>query len=105
MTTQFPFPPLIDPFDKPSHLTYAQAGRIWPGGKVSPHTVWRWASKGRNGIKLPSAPTKSGGVTTRDAIRWFFAAQQQLRQLPTAPKQQRLQLDPALEAECASAGI
>jgi len=96
--------PLIDPLDRDEHLTYAQAAKLWPGGAVSPHTVWRAASKGKGGIKLPTIPAGKGRVTSRDAIRWYFA-QLQRRTEPDATRSTRRQLDPALEAECQAAGI
>lgn len=101
MTTESP---LIDPLDRKSHLTYAQAGRLWPGGSVSPHTVWRAASKGKGGIRLPTIPAGKARVTSRDAIRWYFAQLQRLAE-PTATRSKRGPLDPALEAECQAAGI
>lgn len=102
MTTE---PPIIDPLDSEQHLTYAQAAKLWPGRKVSPHTVWRCASKGKRGIKLPTIPTGRGCVTTREAIRWFFAELQRARHEANTPRPRRRQLDPALEAECEAAGI
>ena len=102
MTTESP---LIDPLDRDEHLTYAQAAKLWPGGPVSPHTVWRAASKGKRGIKLPTIPAGKGSVTSRAAVRWFFAQIQQQTQEPAPARSHRRQIDPALEAECQAAGI
>ena len=103
MTIQSSPPPAIDPFDTENHLSYAQAGKAMPE-PVSPTSVWRYATKGKRGIKLPTIPTKSGPVTTRAAIRWWFARLQLADQQPTSPRSRR-QLDPELEAECEAAGI
>lgn len=98
--------PAIDPFDKQSHLTYAQAAKIWPGRKVSPHTVWRCASKGKREIKLPTIDTPDGARTTREAIRWFFTELQRVKQQQSIESRpRRRQLDPAIIAECEAAGI
>lgn len=104
MNSQTPEAPLIDPLDRDEHLSYAQAAKLWPNGPVSPHTVYRATVKGKRGVVLPTIPAGKTHVTTRDAIRWYFAQLQRKNQ-PLEPRSSRQQLDPALEAECQSAGI
>lgn len=101
MTTESP---LIDPLDRDEHLTYAQAGKLWPGGPVSPHTVYRATTKGKRGVVLPTIPAGKTHVTTREAIRWYFAQVQRSNE-PKPARSSRRELDPAIAAECEAAGI
>ena len=94
-------PPAIDPFDD-ELLTDAQVAKLL---KISPLSVWRYRAKGRHGVRLPSIPYGSRHVTTREAIRWFYAELQRRQQQPREHQPRRRHIDPALEAECEAAGV
>ncbi|MEO0514160.1 MAG: DUF1580 domain-containing protein [Planctomycetota bacterium] len=66
--------PLIDPTDE-NLLSLAQAAKLIcvDGRNPSPITVWRWATRGKRGVKLPAVPLGRGLVTTEAAMRWFSA--------------------------------
>jgi hypothetical protein len=67
---------VIDPLD-PDVVSLAQAARLLPalrGGRpVAPSTLWRWASSGLAGVRLPIARIGGTAVTTRAALRRFLA--------------------------------
>lgn len=58
-------------------LTFSQATKYLPrhgGKKVSPSTVYRWASDGYHGVKLEWLKLPGAKVTTVEAIERFAAA-------------------------------
>ncbi len=59
-------------------ISLAVASRLsWlsrsPGGKpIHRTTLWRWATKGVRGVKLPTCRQGYGVCTTEGALRWFI---------------------------------
>lgn len=95
-------PPVIDPLSD-ELLSDSKVAKLL---KVSPISIWRLRTKGKRGVKLPAIPYGRGAVTTREAIRWFFAELQRRDQEPREHQQRRRRtVDPALIAECERAGI
>ncbi len=91
--------PAIDPFQD-DLLTDAQVGRLLG---VSPLTVWRYRTKGKQSVKLPAVPFGRKYVTSPECVRWFVAQLQQAEQPERQPG--RRELDPELAAACEAAGI
>lgn len=94
-------PPTINPLVD-DLLNDSQVAKLL---KISPLSVWRYRSKGKRGVKLPSVPYGRGVVTTREAIQWFFAELQRIDREPREHHQRRRQLDEATIAECEALGI
>ena len=65
-------------------LTLSQAASEQPcrrqGKRVSTVTLWRWSTRGCDGIVLETLQTPSGRVTSREAIGRFFQALTESRQ-------------------------
>lgn len=93
-------PPIINPLED-DLLTDSQVGKLLG---VSPVTIWRYRTKGKRGVVLPSIPWGHGHVTTAEAVKWFFA-QLQHRQVAEPGAPSRRAIDAAVEAECEAAGI
>lgn len=93
-------PPTIDPLDD-DLLTFSQAAKLL---SVSPPTVWRYATQGKRGVKLPTIPWGSKRVTTAACIRWWFA-QLQARDAQADGPPSRRAVDARIDAECEAAGI
>jgi hypothetical protein len=57
-------------------LTLSQAAAEQPcrrrGRRVSTVTLWRWATRGSNGVILETLQTPGGRVTSREALQRFF---------------------------------
>jgi hypothetical protein len=66
----------IDPL-APDVVSLAQAARLLPslrGGRpVHPSTLWRWASSGVAGVRLPIIRVGGTACTSRQALRQFLA--------------------------------
>jgi hypothetical protein len=65
-------------FGSETLLTFSQAAAELPrrrqGKRVSTVTLWRWATKGVDGVTLETLRTPSGRVTTREALARFLEA-------------------------------
>ncbi|MGO9923907.1 MAG: DUF1580 domain-containing protein [Isosphaeraceae bacterium] len=59
-------------------ITFSQAAALQAcrrqGKRVSTVTVWRWATRGVNGIILDTLQTPSGRITSKQALQRFFEA-------------------------------
>jgi hypothetical protein len=80
-------------------LTFAQAAAELPrrrqGKRVSTVTIWRWTTRGSNGVTLDSLQTPSGRVTSREALARFLEAlteQRQAGSVSAAPPRARRSL-------------
>ena len=73
-------PPTINPFEDELIPLSAAARLIRTSGKtLSPTTLWRWVTKGKQGVHLPATPVGHSLYTTEEAMRWFFAELQRLQ--------------------------
>ena len=61
---------VIDPFD-PDLKTLKEIGKDLPG-RPGYMTLWRWMSKGVNGIRLPVIRIARKPYTTPEAVRVFL---------------------------------
>jgi hypothetical protein len=95
----------IDPLS-PDTLTLAQAARLLPslrGGRpVHPSTLWRWASNGIAGVRLPIIRIGGTACTTRDALRRFLADVEAARR-PSPLEQRPAQTAPTPSDQAAAA--
>jgi len=75
----------IDPFAE-ELLTLSEAARCCPrhrqGKKSHSSTLYRWATRGSRGVVLDALRTPGGLVTTKEALRRFFAELSKARPLP-----------------------
>lgn len=63
-------------FDGQKLLTFSEAARELPsinGRRIHANSVWRWARKGINGVKLEAWRVGRQFVTTEVALKRFFA--------------------------------
>ena len=71
-------------------ITFSQAAALQAcrrqGKRVSTVTVWRWATRGVNGIILDTLQTPSGRITSKQALQRFFEA---FDRVTTRPPQHR----------------
>lgn len=67
----------IDPLNE-QLITLTEATKLCPrrrmGKKPHTSTLYRWATKGKNGIVLETLHSPSGRFTSKEALRRFFAA-------------------------------
>jgi hypothetical protein len=101
----------VDPLS-PDTLTLAQAARLLPslraGRPVDPSTLWRWASRGLHGVRLPIVRVGGTACTSREALRKFLADVEAARQKAVAPPPAPVQRPPAADRaadELAAFGI
>jgi transposase-like protein len=68
-------PPTVRPYD-PDLLTLREVAEAITakGYPVQPQTVWRWATKGLAGVKLPVVWRGKGYATSRRCVNWFLRA-------------------------------
>jgi hypothetical protein len=70
-------------------MPLSQAAKSLPplrnGRPVSPATLWRWKSRGLNGVQLQIVRLGGTACTTKTALREFFAAVEAARN-PPAPE-------------------
>jgi hypothetical protein len=80
----------IDPLSTDT-ISLAQAARELPslrdGRPVHPATLWRWASRGCRGVRLPIVRIGGTACTSRMALRQFLADVEAARR-PAAPAPQ-----------------
>lgn len=83
------------------YITLAQAARLCPG-RPHPSTVWRWSSRGVNGVKLRTGRQGRRVVTTRAWLREFTEAS-----VGPEPVRARrvVEASPDAESLCAKEGI
>ncbi len=60
-------------FDASDLLTLPAAARSLPGN-VNPATMWRWATTGRNGVRLGTIKIGRSRYTTRRELQRFLIA-------------------------------
>ena len=60
-------------WDESDLLSLPEAARALPGN-VNPATVWRWATRGRNGVRLGTLKIGRGRYTTRRELQRFLVA-------------------------------
>ncbi|MEM1356342.1 MAG: hypothetical protein AAGH88_15820 [Planctomycetota bacterium] len=95
-------PPTINPIDDTLIIGDAKIGKRCGG--VSPHTAWRYRTKGRSGVRLPTIPWGRNHATSAAAIKWWFAQLQAIGS-GTTPRPHRRAIDAQTEAECEALGI
>ncbi|TWU08839.1 hypothetical protein CA54_40760 [Symmachiella macrocystis] len=63
---------VIDPFDEGT-LPLAEMAKLLPN-RPTPQCLWRWITKGRNGVRLQAIPVGRGYHTNKEAVTVFLNA-------------------------------
>lgn len=86
--------------DAPDLMTLPEAARTLPG-KVAPATIWRWATCGRNGHRLPTLRLGRCRYTSKSALQRFLQESDTLRKsdAETVPMASKSEAEKYCEAE------
>lgn len=86
-------------FDDDDLITLPEAARTLPG-KVHPATLWRWATKGRSGVRLPTLKAGRSRFTTKAHLQRFLVQSDPLQDAPpTVPLPSKSEADRYCEKE------
>lgn len=78
------------------------------GKKTHTATIWRWISKGQNGVRLESIKRPGGTLTSREAVQRFLNALSDPRDLSPRHRPDRKPSKrerEAMERECRKRGL